>query len=228
MSFILDALKKLEQEKAARRGGTVDISAEIVRGNHRVSRTARRTGPMNATTVGVGIALLIVVVAVAFVWRHRGVVRETESPAVEVPIVPRDTVAVERPPVPSPPRREEPMPVRAAAPPAARTETLPPPPQPRPARSETAEPASPPAVGAERVEDSPQGGASGGSGGLTVSGIAWQEQRSLRRAVINGLLLSEGKTVGGARIVEIMPNSVRFSSNGRTFEVSISSAQVGK
>jgi general secretion pathway protein B len=61
-----------------------------------------------------------------------------------------------------------------------------------------------------------------------VSGIAWQEQRSSRRAVVNGLLYSEGKTVGGAKIVEIMPNCVRFSSNGRTFEVSISSTQMGK
>lgn len=227
MSFILDALKKLEQEKAARRGGNVNISDEIVRGNHRVSRASKRTGPMNATTVGVGLVLLILVVAVAVLWRDRGVVRETESPVADTQVRPREPMVAERASAPVSPRVQEVPPVRAAAPPAPRTETLPPPPQPRLSRTEVPARTSPPVAFTERGGDSYQGSGSSG-GGLTVSGIAWQDERSARRAVVNGTLLSEGNTVGGAKIVEIQQTRVRFSSNGRTFEVSLSAPVQGR
>lgn len=227
MSFILDALKKLEQEKAARRGGNVNISDEIVRGNHRVSRTSKRRGPVNATTVGVGLVLLILVVAVAFLWRDRGVVRETESPVADTQVLPREPVAPDRASVPAAPRVQEAPPVRAVTPPSPRTEPLPPPPQQRAVRAETPVRTPPPAAVSDRGGDSYQGSGSAG-GGLTVSGIAWQDERSARRAVVNGTLLSEGNTVGGAKIVEIQQTRVRFSSNGRTFEVSLSAPVQGR
>ncbi len=226
MSFILDALKKLEQEKAARRSGNVNISDEILRGNHRVSRTAKRTVPMSAIVVGLGFMLLILAVAVTLLWRQRGVVRETESAPVEVSAGNRTPIPAESAPLPPTPRIQEAPPVRDVAPLAPRTE---PPPQPvafRAPRTETPVRTSPPPVG-DRGGDSYQGGTSAGSG-LMVSGIAWQEQRSSRRAVVNGLLFSEGNMVGGAKIKEIMPNGVRFSSNGRTFEVSLSSPMQGR
>jgi len=227
MSFILDALKKLEQEKAARRGGNVNISDEIVRGNHRVSRVSKRTGPMNATTVGVGLVLLILVVAVAVLWRDRGVVRETESPAADTHVGPREPVIAERASTPPAPRVQEAPPVRAAAPSVPRTEPLPTSPQQRAARTEIPVRTPPPTAASDRGGDSYQGSGSSG-GGLTVSGIAWQDERSARRAVVNGTLLSEGNTVGGAKIVEIQQARVRFSSNGRTFEVSLSAPVQGR
>lgn len=227
MSFILDALKKLEQEKAARRGGNVNISDEIVRGNHRVSRASKRTGPMNATTVGVGLVLLILVVAVAVLWRDRGVVRETESPAADTHVGPREPVIAERASTPPAPRVQEAPPVRAAAPSVPRTEPLPTSPQQRAARTEIPVRTPPPTAASDRGGDSYQGSGSSG-GGLTVSGIAWQDERSARRAVVNGTLLSEGNTVGGAKIVEIQQARVRFSSNGRTFEVSLSAPVQGR
>jgi general secretion pathway protein B len=227
MSFILDALKKLEQEKAARRGGNVNISDEIVRGPQRVSRTSKRTVPVSAVTIGVGFVLLILVVAVIILWRDRGVVRETESLTPDTYVQPREPMVAERASVPAAPRVQEAPPIRAAALPAPRTEPPPPPPQPRALRSETPAAPSPPAPVSERGGDSYQGGGSAG-GNLTVSGIAWQDERSARRAVVNGVLLSEGKTVGGAKIVEIQPGRVRFSSNGRTFEVSLSSPLQGR
>jgi len=227
MSFILDALKKLEQEKAARRGGNVNISDELVRGNHRVSRVSKRTGPMNATTVGVGLVLLILVVAVAVLWRDRGVVRETESPAADTHVGPREPVIAERASTPPAPRVQEAPPVRAAAPSVPRTEPLPTSPQQRAARTEIPVRTPPPTAASDRGGDSYQGSGSSG-GGLTVSGIAWQDERSARRAVVNGTLLSEGNTVGGAKIVEIQQARVRFSSNGRTFEVSLSAPVQGR
>lgn len=58
-----------------------------------------------------------------------------------------------------------------------------------------------------------------GDEGITVSGIAWQDERSLRRAVINGLLVGEGAEIHGARIVEIKENRVRFNRDNDIFEV---------
>lgn len=56
---------------------------------------------------------------------------------------------------------------------------------------------------------------------ITVSGIAWGDDRKARRAVVNGSLLREGSTVGGARVSEIHKDKVRFSKDGRNFEISM-------
>jgi general secretion pathway protein B len=54
---------------------------------------------------------------------------------------------------------------------------------------------------------------------IKVSGIAWQDERRARRAVINGFLMQEGGVVSGARITEILPDRVRFSLDNGVFEV---------
>jgi general secretion pathway protein B len=60
--------------------------------------------------------------------------------------------------------------------------------------------------------------------GITISGIAYQDDRSMRRAVINGALVGEGAEVAGAKVVEIRENRVRFSRAGENFEILQSSA----
>lgn len=54
---------------------------------------------------------------------------------------------------------------------------------------------------------------------IKVSGIAWQDDRSLRRAVVNGLLLQEGAVVSGVKITEIQQDKVRFASQNGSFVV---------
>jgi general secretion pathway protein B len=54
---------------------------------------------------------------------------------------------------------------------------------------------------------------------VKLSGIAWQDERSGRRAVINGFLLKEGAVVSGAKIIDIQADRVRFSSTGGHFEI---------
>jgi general secretion pathway protein B len=54
---------------------------------------------------------------------------------------------------------------------------------------------------------------------IKLSGIAWQDERSARRAVINGFLLKEGAVVSGAKISEIQADRVRFASAAGTFEI---------
>ena len=56
---------------------------------------------------------------------------------------------------------------------------------------------------------------------LKISGIVWNEEPSMRRAVINGHLASEGFTVEGVKVVEIFPTKVRFLHQGRYFEISV-------
>jgi type II secretory pathway component PulC len=54
---------------------------------------------------------------------------------------------------------------------------------------------------------------------LKITGIVWEEDKQARRAFVNGIVASEGSVVEGAKVVEIRPNSVRFSKGGRNFEV---------
>ena len=54
---------------------------------------------------------------------------------------------------------------------------------------------------------------------IKLSGIAWQDERAARRAVINGFLLKEGAVVSGAKIIDIRADSVRFSSAAGQFEI---------
>lgn len=54
---------------------------------------------------------------------------------------------------------------------------------------------------------------------IKLSGIAWQDERSARRAVVNGFLLKEGSVVSGARITEILADRVRFALPSGTFEM---------
>lgn len=227
MSFILDALKKLEQEKAARRSGNINISDEILRGGHRAPRKGRRSLSVILAVAGLAVVLAIAaIVAGALLWRHEDVVLEsTEDPvrpvargtAASYPEPSRLRAAASAPESPQIP----------AAAPLARPNSSPEEPRPerRPARKPVDKTVA--AGSGERFEESYQGGSSPAGSDLKVSGIAWQEKRSARRAVINGVLMPEGTSVGGATVKEIFQNRVRFLSNGRTFDVSISGPLLG-
>jgi hypothetical protein len=43
----------------------------------------------------------------------------------------------------------------------------------------------------------------------------------MRRAVINGNFATEGSTVEGVKVLEILPTRVRFSHNDQAFEISV-------
>jgi len=227
MSFILDALKKLEQEKAARKGGAINISAEIVREKRQVIRKARRTVPVSVVLAALG--LLLLGVSGAYVWHKQGVADQakvvvpsserTLAVAPKMPaasqgtsfvepvvpqVLPKAAVATDSSPLPVETRRQ------------TRSEPLA---GQSPARQDSSARATQPAV---------EAAGSGESARLTVSGIAWQDAPSARRAVINGDLVKEGAQVGGATVEEILPTRVRFSSGGRQFTVSISGPLVAK
>ena len=59
---------------------------------------------------------------------------------------------------------------------------------------------------------------------IKLSGIAWQDERRARRAVVNGFLMREGGVVSGARITDIFQDRVRFSLSGKVFEIPLVSS----
>ncbi len=57
---------------------------------------------------------------------------------------------------------------------------------------------------------------------FSVSGIAWNKDSADRLAIVNGQPLTTGSFLEGAVVEEILPDRVRFSQGGRTFEVHLS------
>ena len=54
---------------------------------------------------------------------------------------------------------------------------------------------------------------------LTLSGIAWNKDSSDRLAIINGQPTATGETITGVVVEEILPDRVKLSRNGKTFEL---------
>ena len=186
MSLILDALKKMEQDRAVRRGGPVNIRPELFK---------ERLAPRKPWRLAAGTAALLIAAILTF-----GIVHT----------IPSDN----KPPRPS-------------------AEVLPA--SPIPAALPAEMPAAAPAASAQRpgapVKDLTETSVSAIGGAfpeLKVGGIAWQEDRRDRRAVVNGVLAGEGGIIAGARIVEIFPDRVRFSLAGQTLDLSISSTAAGR
>ena len=59
---------------------------------------------------------------------------------------------------------------------------------------------------------------------IKLSGIAWQDERAARRAVVNGFLLKEGAVVSGAKVIDIQSDKVRFSGPSGLFDIKLDGA----
>lgn len=243
MSSILKALRKLEEQQAARRGG--------------ISHTTRQAAPTGlrwrATTV-ILISVFLAVAGTVAVMNSMNprtapetapsTERQPEtSPTGSVVTLPEPVQQGE--PVTNPvvipegeeeaepePAKEKLTPVRAEVPRSAPATS----PRIAPAVPSLEEPESPEPLGVaarpapkqslsrpqpetrtiDRALAPPQPPQT-----LTVSGIAWQKGESDRIAMVNGSPVSEGTIVAGARVVEIKPDRVRFSRDGSVFEVPI-------
>jgi general secretion pathway protein B len=198
MSLILDALKKLEQEKAARRTRQGELRPAIT-GRKGVPSSPSWRLPLLITGAVILAVTVTVVVMGRFPRQHLPVtaapVRE-ESPKPMAP-----TAAVLPVPVQSPVIIASPStPAQVPAP----ADVLPP----TPPRTKLTEPVLTGPAPAD----------------LKVTGIAWQDERSARRAVVNGALAGEGAVIAGAKIIEIRQEQVRFIRDGQTFAVPITSS----
>jgi len=230
MSYILDALKKLESEKSkkTRSDGMVNIAGALLRDE------PRRTSSGIAWKVAavVVVASLVTFAVTWFVLHADKRKRRSKPPAVvqatpvAPPVVAPPVTPVQPPPaaVPSPA-----PPVTAAKPSAPHV------PSPKPQAVVPSAPAAGDDVSAskqverqkkqKRQNVRPAGEVqpvaptlSAPPADIKVSGIAWQDERNARRAIVNGFLLHEGSVVSGARITEILKDRVRFSSGDKVFE----------
>lgn len=218
MSYILDALKKIEHEKnkKMRQDGTVSISGDLF---HEQKQQPARAGIWNR------LLLVAVAVLVTFAGTWYLLKGNDQKPAavVPIPVQPQPPVTAAKQPAPQQPitslsqpgavpqhsaavvpkknmvEDEDDSPsIQRARMPEPRVKTEPAVSLPRQLPLTTAAPAD-----------------------IKLSGIAWQDDHHLRRAVINGFLLKEGAIVSGARITDILVDRVRFSSNSGLFEVKL-------
>ena len=217
MSVILNALKKLDREKSSHRDGTANIAFEILR--HDPPRPAKRMLRYFAAVSITAVATACVTYAVIAGF---GILSKSSLPAT----------------VSAPPGQQ----VTSAAPArdlvSGSTDEISGPPAKIQGNTESKESAIPPSgkkagrdilrkepvVAPEMIKKSadPATMVSVASPpSLKLSGIIWQEEPSERRAMINGKIASEGSIIEGAKVVEIHPARVRFSHNGRSFEINL-------
>lgn len=196
MSLILDALRKIELERKAKHLSSQQIRSEVLH----YRGVSPDNGKSRLIPVAVAIVLVSVTVAGFFVYKNLQPPHLATSPPKEI-------------------SRQEPLAASAAQPlqpsPAAKL-----PPENKPAAL------NPPLLPAKEAPEAINGQQHNSGKGINVSGIAWQEERSLRRAVVNGQLAGEGAEIDGAKIIEIKESRVRFSRGGEAFEVSHSSGAV--
>ena len=212
MSSILKALRRLEEDRARKSQVAPEIAANLLRGG-----ALRRQSPLWVWP----IVVVVVAVAVASLFwslRPAPVAREMLTPqpppvksSVAAPAGQGGEVIIEevidqRRPVLLPPAQlpvsvPAPLPAKVTpAPPRAEAVLMPP--------GETRQAALPSI--AER--QSP-----------VVSAIAWQEDSSARMAVIDGLPVMTGESIGAAKIQEILRDRILFVEEGILFTVRINS-----
>ncbi len=223
MSLILDALKKLEREKAASRKGPVDIVPAIM--NSRTQRPSFAGWKLPVVIIGVIAATAAVTTAVVIVLAPRGA--RSVSPASAVAENARPAAPVPAPRVPHDDKiNAEQARGRFAAEAADARPVVTP--QPLPPANRHARVRQPDTMPAAESSRETTVNTNAPSPDLRVSGIAWQDDRADRRAVVNGVLVGEGTVVGGARIVRILQDRVRFSRSGETFDISVAGASQAK
>ncbi len=212
MSSILEALKKLEDEKSAHLSGAGNIAGKVVRSGRRPKQR-----PVWALPAGMAIAAAVAALATYLLMVVKPAGNRPATPLPEVaPLQPR--------PVPAPPSGVERLPSLPMAKPEREHSHPAPPPAARqtPAVKAVHEgkpvPVNAP-VTAEKPLASPTPAAGLEPPSLNVSGIGWQKDSADRLAVVNGRAVSEGSVIAGAKVEEIFPDRVRFSFGERKFDI---------
>lgn len=217
MSSILEALKKLEDEKAARRGGMGNLAGKVAKTGRRPRQAPAWLVPGGMVAVAV-VSVLITYFAVTGISSRRSEIAPAKSPPGVSPAPdsqppPAGAPVTEelKPSQPYPPAHKKSESAAAVLPGAtARNRAI----LPKASGKQDAPTSSAPVQSAPESAGSP-------TPTMNVSGIAWQKDTAFRMAVVNGSPVREGGTVEGTTVKEILPDRVRFSYNGKDFEVSM-------
>lgn len=244
MSLILDALRKMEEDRKSRRNSALDIRPEVLR--YRAAVKPQQEKPY--LPMAIGLVLLAAGIGAGIFLKGSGGKTATQTAAANLPAMQAETTPMAPiAPVPAgiPAAALQPSVAPAAAPAAPPATTVVPP------AAVVTEKASQPLYNSAPASDSkkarkraaarsvandaglPQSTSQRRDASevlqtlpeISITGIAWQDERSLRRAVLNGVLVGEGAEVAGARVVEIRESKVRLSRGGQLFEVVMSSGQ---
>ncbi len=236
MSYILDALKKIEHEKLkkSKPDGRISIAGDLF--NER-KQPAAGGGIWKVVALVAAVAL----VTVAGTWfALKGNARKSAAVIIRQAVPPTPPAPVS-PPAAAPAPTAVPIPAPVPAPVAIQPKTIPAPAPPEtkvaalpaaPVKKATAghKKTPPREVRHSKKISKPQPSTSvqkqpvqavQAPADIKLSGIAWQDERTTRRAVINGFLLKEGAVVQGATITEIRADKVRFSSGAGQFEIKL-------
>jgi general secretion pathway protein B len=209
MSSILEALKKLEDEKAGRRSGTANIAAKVVKPGRRPRQRPRWLLPAGMAVVAAAAALFTYILMGGFYTR----INPAQTAPTALPRQPQQAAAPSFAPAPLP----------VLSPAAMRNQTIPPSPSTPVVKQAPVVVTSPLQPVEPRISEKPAAPSPPetlpGPPALKVTGIGWQKDNADRLAIVNGRAVSEGAVVEGARVVEIFPDRVRFSFNDRTFEI---------
>jgi general secretion pathway protein B len=247
MSVILDALRKLDREKLSRRSATANIAVEILRPD--LPRPGKKF-PYVATVSLTAIAAVVITYAVMlkFGFLPKSSPPEQKGPPVSTqpiapappdssflsrssPPGPANPLAPSRQVAPAPPDSGFPskyLPPASTNPPVPSQQVAPAPLSQEPARDARDEISRvPPKIQAPAESKTSKIGAPPSNGSATtlpslkLSAIVWYEEPSKRFVMVNGVIVNEGSVIEGAKVEEIYPDRVRFSHNGRPFEISI-------
>ncbi len=232
MSHILDALQKVQEEKAAKLKPTTITGGVLLD-----APTAKKTRSNRFLLAGSIVALLLIA-ALVVQWYQKPAPRsqaglpseplplqQAQQPqAAAAPVPPPLAVADVRQPAAAPVVPLAPAP---ASTPSAAAPAAPATPSPQAVQEEDPDEQS---VSRRRQQKTAVAAPTAEQGrvvqtstpeGIKLTGIAWQENRKLRRAVVNEMLAGEGTVIAGAQIVEIRPQAVRFEKNGMLYEVGL-------
>jgi len=246
MSYILDALKKLEHEKSrkSRRDGMISISGSLFENERQ-----RPSGPAGwKIALAVTVAVLLTFGA-TWLFLRPGKDRVTLLPRLAVPVSPAPpastlpavpTVTAETAPVTPVPAVVPVQQIQTAVPPVpVKSAPIRPPAPPSKPERKTVQAGTagvdadeypvqkrPPRTIERKVQALSADLSMPAPADIKLSGIAWQEERRARRAVVNGFLMQEGGVVSGARITDIYQDRVRFSLSGKIFEIPLISSTV--
>ncbi|WP_026842508.1 general secretion pathway protein GspB [Citrifermentans bremense] len=217
MSLILDALRKMEQERRSRRGAANDLRPEVLR-YHQANQPKE---PARYPVLLVGAALLCLGIGAGVLLKgNRNETPKEEPVAAPLPAAPLPAAPAVAPAAPIAVPAPQPAAAVTAGVPSVQGEGAA-----SQARSKSSRASSYRSAAAEGEGGSPRETAAVQSGApdIVISGIAYQDERRMRRAVLNGVLVGEGAEIAGARVVEIKETKVRLSRGGQTFELPFSS-----
>jgi general secretion pathway protein B len=237
MSLILDALKKLDREKSARRNATVNIATEILRSDQ--LRPGKRIPLYFVAIVLTAVATAAITYALISksLPPKPAILPAQTQPVTSAPLsrepvhdardeISRVPLKIQKPVLSGKPAEAKKQP-EARSPAASETlsesKNVQPPMEEKKATQEVIreEAVVAPVITKKTPEQTPKV-SSMTPPSLKLSAIVWYEEPSKRFAMINGMIATEGSVIDGVKVIEIQPTSVRFLYNDQRFEIPIS------